>query len=123
MIDVLVCSGDAVLSDLLQRNLSHRGLRVRLEHWDPCRIPSFGSLNLDEAGIVILDLDCPPPASWERAALLRAQLPDVPLILLTNDWPDRQRLLRCEPYAHVRKPFAIQELLSALRGLAPVTIH
>lgn len=120
--NVLVWSDNHVLSDLVARNLGRRGFDVherRLppfpEHADP-ELDGADSIGVD---LVVVDLDCLDPELWRRAWLIRRLLPGVPLVILGHSWPTSPRVDRLRPCAYVRKPFAIDTLLAAVKDVTP----
>ncbi len=113
---VLVCSADATLSKLVAWNLAIRGFPVRQDPRSPCCEAPAGSFNVD---VIIADLDCSGPASWQAAARLRETFRSLPVVLLSHDRPDAERLRGLAPCRHLRKPFAINNLLTAVREVVP----
>lgn len=118
--NVLLWSSNRILSDLVARNLAHRGFEVRETTLPPDDTPIV--LIGDGADIVIVDLDCPEPELWRRAAFVRETVPAVPLVILGHGWPAIVQLDRLQPCTYVRKPFAIDELLTAVQE-APAKIR
>jgi DNA-binding response OmpR family regulator len=110
---VLVWSNNRTLSDLVARNLAHRGLEVQECPLPPADSPLAADVGI--ADIVIVDLDCQEPKLWRRAARVRSTLPNVPLVILGHAWPTTPQLDRLQPCTYVRKPFAIDELLTAVQ--------
>ena len=117
---VLVCSTDATLSNLLQRNLAERGFAVCGMAWAPCWADTQGVPSRSDAVIADLNcLQCPEPACWQGVGRLRERVGSVPIVFLGHDWPDARRLEANQPCAWVRQPIAIDELLRALREVLP----
>jgi DNA-binding response OmpR family regulator len=114
---VAIYSVDAMLSDLLARNLARRGFGVRQAARTPC-CDHLADL-LEAADVVIADLDCPAPACWQGVARLREQHPSLPVVFLAHDRPDAGRLRAWRPYRYLRKPLAVDELLRVLAELVP----
>jgi DNA-binding response OmpR family regulator len=113
--NVLVCSDNRVLSDLVARNLGRRGFDVRER-----RLPALtaqGRPELEDADLVVVDLDCLEPELWRRTKLIRQRLRGVPLVILGHAWPTAPRLDRLQPCAYVRKPFAIDALVAAVQDV------
>jgi DNA-binding response OmpR family regulator len=119
---VLLLSTDAILSDLLLWNLSRRGWAVEQAWSDPCTRTVAGATTPDAPDLVIADLDCMSPAVWNAVAGLRAAFPDTPLLLLGHEWIDGTRLQRWRPCSYLRKPLAIDTLLSHVRAMAPARV-
>ena len=117
---VLVCSADAILSNLIQRNLAERRFAVDGMAWAPCWADTQEMPSRSNAVIADLNcLQCPEPACWQGVAPLRERVGSVPIIFLGHDWPDARRLRANQPCAWVRQPIAINELLRVLRELLP----
>ncbi|MGE3271116.1 MAG: hypothetical protein AB7P40_20360 [Chloroflexota bacterium] len=115
--NVLVWSSNQILSDLVMRNLAHRGFAVRelpaLWTGDPLR--SVSNLDGGRPDLVIVDLDNQEPELWQYAERVRSMMPCVPLVFLGHAWPSAPQLDRLQPCAYVRKPFAIDTLLEAVQ--------
>lgn len=116
---VLVCGDNAILSDLVTRNLMRRGYEVSEQPLPP--EDAAGPLDLHGANIVVVDLDCQEPELWRRAASVRMSMRGVPLVLLGHGWPTGTQLDRLRPCTYVRKPFAIDELVVAVHE-APMKV-
>jgi DNA-binding response OmpR family regulator len=110
--NVLIWSNNHVLSDLMARNLVRRGFDVRERP-----LPTATALRGTEvnADLVVVDLDCQEPDLWRHASHIRGMLPRVPLVILGHAWPATPRLDRLQPCSYVRKPFAIDTLLDAVK--------
>jgi|GEM_PF-5682127 len=116
---VLVCGNNTILSDLVSRNLMLRGYQVSEQP-----LPSEdadGPLDMRGADIVVVDLDCQEPELWRRAASVRTSMRGVPLVILGHGWPIGTQLDRLRPCKYVRKPFAIEQLVAAVRE-APMKV-
>jgi len=112
---ILVWSDNRTLSDLMTRNLTRRGFEV-----DEHPLPGAGApSDHGVPDLAIVDLSCPEPEMWQRASGIRAMLPGIPMVLLGHAWPTSARLGPLQPCAHVRKPFAIDELLAAVHVALP----
>jgi len=96
-------------------NLSKRGYHT-LEI--PHDTPSYGDLALPEEKPDAIVLDIDPPGELDGAAIqdLRAQgeLRHVPLVLVLGDAPSKGRLAQLQPVHWVRKPLAIDALLTTV---------
>jgi hypothetical protein len=105
-----------MLGRLVQLNLERRGFNVQQHRWAAC-------CGLGEApppcaaGLVVADLDCPPPDCWKAAPHLRALFPFHPLLLLAHGLPSAPYLQTHQPCRCLQKPFAIDELVQAVSGL------
>lgn len=121
MVSILVCSLDISLSGLLVWNLSRRGYDTRHVHWDPYYETGEDPPELVDADIVISDLGCPEPDCWAAASQVRQLFASLPVVFLAYCWPDERQLRTLHPCAYLRKPFAVDELLRALRDLEHAT--
>jgi PAS domain S-box-containing protein len=84
----------------------------------------YAALKLAEAGteweVAVLDMNMPGLNGTETLALLRAQQPDLPIILATG-YADQELIVSLRALERVvllNKPFSFQEFQSAWRGLA-----
>ena len=113
---VLVYSSNSTLADLIERNLARRGFEV----YRTARLPASGEPGPlpHPIDVVVADLDSSEQHVWRGAARLRVLFPTTPLVLLAHDWPSGDRLRALGPCRYVRKPFAIHDLLAALRTVA-----
>ena len=78
---------------------------------------AIAAVEREHVDLVVLDLDCLDPELWRRASLIRRLLPGVPLVILGHSWPTSPRVDRLQPCTYVRKPFAIDSLLAAVKGV------
>jgi DNA-binding response OmpR family regulator len=112
---VLVWSDNHILADLVAKNLDRRGFDVHEGPLPP--FPVRGATELDAPDLIVVDLDCLDAELWHRASLIRRLLPGVPLVVLGHSWPTSPRVDRLQPCAYVRKPFAIDALLAAVKDV------
>jgi DNA-binding response OmpR family regulator len=110
-VNVLLSCPDHMLADLVSRNLDRReymvhqvGHTVRGDYSTPV------GMAFD---LVIADADDEGLEAWERAVRLRTRFPYLPLVILAHGVPGSAHCEQLQPYRLVRKPFAIDELLSA----------
>jgi heterodisulfide reductase subunit C len=100
---------------LIGLNLSKRGYHT-LEV--SCEVSSCGDLELPEEkpDAVVLDIDLPGELDETAIQDLRArgELWQVPLLLVLADVPSKSRLAQLQPIQWVRKPLAIDALLTTL---------
>jgi DNA-binding response OmpR family regulator len=113
---VLVVEDDEKIASFLVRGLSGYGYQV--SHADS------GDDGLElaltpEIGLVILDLSLPGMGGLELLGRLRAERPDIPVLVLTaRDALDQKvRALDLGADDYMTKPFALDELLARLRAL------
>lgn len=65
--------------------------------------------------LVVLDMTLPGASGDEVAAALHRQYAeDVPLVIMTADWRADERAKSAQATTYVRKPFDIENLLSAI---------
>jgi DNA-binding response OmpR family regulator len=110
---ILIRSDNPILSELVARNLERRGFDVRETASASAACPSATQERRPD--LVVVDLDTQEPEQWERAERVRNAMPSMPLVFLGHAWPTVARLARLRPCAYVRKPFAIDALLAAIR--------
>ncbi|SRR5579884_1585036 len=112
---VAIVSDDDVSLALIHLNLARRGypvlvaLVVHVEQgWQPLRPPD----------LLLVDLTAPEPACWEQAAWLREQpwARGARLIVLNACWRDAEWLRRLGAHTHLRKPFAVEQLVTAVEA-------
>jgi CheY-like chemotaxis protein len=110
---VAVVSDDEVSLALIHLNLARRGygVVVALVHhveqgWQPLR-------RLD---LLVVDLAAPEPACWEQAAWMREKpwAREARLIVVNDCWPETEWLKRLGAHRHLRKPFAVADLVTAV---------
>jgi DNA-binding response OmpR family regulator len=69
--------------------------------------------------VLVVDLEAPEPVCWELAARVRARpwAMAAPLLILTVCEPYPERLATLPADRHVRKPWSVPELITALEHL------
>jgi DNA-binding response OmpR family regulator len=117
MPSILVVDDDPQLRQFIRDVLEAEGLEVETA--------ADGRQALDLAtsrppALVVLDITLPNLGSSVVADRLRAALGDrLPILVITADGNAAQKAEQVRAYAHLRKPFAMDELLAAVhRGLA-----
>jgi DNA-binding response OmpR family regulator len=111
-------SVDPTLSRLVQLNLERRGFGVRQHRWAACC--GLGETpQACAADLIIVDVDCPSPASWNAAPHARAVFTQPPLLLLAHERPSAAYLRMHDPCQALEKPFAVDELIRAVHALLP----
>jgi DNA-binding response OmpR family regulator len=73
--------------------------------------------------VLVIDLEAPEPLCWELAARVRAQAwaTASPLLILTVCDPYPARLAALLAHGHVRKPWSVPDLISALEHVLATT--
>ena len=119
---LLVVDDDPTVSDVVRRYLERAGFAVALAADGPAALKSFETERPD---LVVLDLMLPGIDGLEVYRRLRAQAPDLPVVMLTALGEESDRVLGLELGAddYVTKPFSPRELVlrvqSVLRRTAP----
>jgi DNA-binding response OmpR family regulator len=115
---VLLWSDNRILADLVTQNLVRRGFNVHETPLPEPDAPAAVTTMVDpDATLAVLDLDAPEPELWDRAGAVRTLMPCIPLVILGHAWPTTAHLDRLQPCTYVRKPFAIDELLTAIQDV------
>jgi DNA-binding response OmpR family regulator len=121
---VLVVDDDSTVSDVVRRYLERAGYAVVPADDGPRALAAFRENRPD---LVVLDLMLPGVDGLEVCRRMRAQAPDVPVIMLTALGAESDRVLGLELGAddYVTKPFSPRELVlrvqSVLRRTGPGT--
>lgn len=113
---VLMVDDDLDLCGLVAEYLSDEGYRVSLAHTglDMRRISAHSVVD-----VVLLDVVLPGEDGLSLARSLRAQNPDLPIIMLTGRGETIDRIVGLEMGAddYLAKPFHLRELLARLRSV------
>ena len=119
---MLVVDDDPTVSDVVRRYLEQDGCQVRLAADGPAALRAVATETPD---LVVLDLMLVGLDGLEVCRRLRAQLPDLPVVMLTALGEEADRVVGLEVGAddYVTKPFSPRELVlrirSVLRRAAP----
>ena len=116
---ILLVEDDAVLRDLLERNLQVRGHDVRIAEDARTALDYLRDSPFD---LVVLDINLPDQTGWEvlrtaqREGWLRPQEIDgdsqkLPVVVLSAVRVSPRRLLEFHPLAYLPKPFPMEALL------------
>jgi CheY-like chemotaxis protein len=116
---ILLVEDDAVLRELLWRNLQARGHEVRLA--DDAR-SALAHLRTAPPDLVVLDINLPDQTGWEvlriarREGWLRPQAqhdgpPKLPVVVLSAVRVSLAHLKEFAPLAYLPKPFPLEALL------------
>jgi len=118
---VLVVDDDPTVSDVVRRYLERAGIDVTLAADGPAALAAFAAERPD---LVVLDLMLPGIDGLEVCRRMRAEDPDVPVVMLTALGEESDRVTGLELGAddYVTKPFSPRELVlrvqSVLRRVA-----
>ncbi len=110
---VAVVSDDEVSLALIHLNLARRGYTMLVALLDHVRQGWQPSHALD---LLLVDLAVPEPECWQLAHEVRSRpwAQPVRLIVLSDCWPDAVWLERLAAHRLVRKPFAVDALVTAV---------
>lgn len=113
---VLAVDDDWAMTRLIRRNLEKEDIAV-VEvgtGLDCMRV-----LCAEGADLILLDLRLPDFNGWGILSLLRAtdSLKNIPVIIVSVEPPDIDRIRQLRPDDYLQKPFDIRELLSRVRRL------
>jgi DNA-binding response OmpR family regulator len=114
---VIVCSTDTKFADLLLQNLNKCGfVYVRHVQWAACcALPPIQVQS--DPDIIVADLCCPAPECWRGIERVRGRFPGKPVLFLGHGWPGSALTYACWPGRIVRKPLAMNELLTTFREI------
>ncbi len=115
-INVLVVDDEAVLAEMLSMALRYEGWAVTTAGDGASAIASARTTRPDA---VVLDIMLPDMSGLEVLGALRAQIPTLPVLLLTakDGVEDRIAGLTAGGDDYVTKPFSIEEVVLRLRSL------
>jgi CheY-like chemotaxis protein len=116
---ILLVEDDAVLRDLLQRNLQARGHDVRVAADAQTALARLRASPFD---LILLDICLPDQTGWEvlRAAQKEGRLAPLelngnagrlPVVVLSAVRVSPRRLLEFQPLAYLPKPFPMEAIL------------
>nr|WP_249999156.1 response regulator transcription factor [Actinoplanes sp. M2I2] len=113
---VLVVDDDPMVSDVVRRYLEQSGCRVRLAADGSAALAAVAAERPD---LVVLDLMMPGLDGLEVCRRLRADQPDLPVVMLTALGEEADRVLGLEVGAddYVTKPFSPRELVLRIRSV------
>ncbi len=114
---VLAVDDDWAMTRLIRRNLEKEDIAV-VEvgtGLDCMRVLCDEGIDL-----ILLDLRLPDFNGWGILSLLRAtdSLKNIPVIIVSVEPPDTDRIRQFRPDDYLQKPFDIRDLLSRVRRLA-----
>ena len=98
---------------LVHLNLTRRGYTVFLALVSQV---DAGWTPPDVADVLVIDLEAPEPLCWKLAARVRARswAAVTPLLVLTVCEPYPEQLAALPAHGHLRKPWAVPDLIRAL---------
>jgi DNA-binding response OmpR family regulator len=113
---VLVVDDDPTVSDVVRRYLEQAGCEVLLAADGAAGLAAIAARRPD---LVVLDLMMPGLDGIEVCRVLRRQLPDLPVVMLTALGEEADRVLGLEVGAddYVTKPFSPRELVLRIRSV------
>lgn len=123
MVRILVVEDEPAIADFVQRGLRAEGHQVEVAHDGPTGEERALSGEMD---LVVLDRMLPGRDGLQILQTVRAQHPELPVILLTAraEVADRVQGLDAGATDYVSKPFAFEELAARVRAhlRAPVQV-
>ena len=113
---VLVVDDDPTVSDVVRRYLERAGIDVTLAADGPAALAAFAA---DRPDLVVLDLMLPGIDGLEVCRRMRADDPDVPVVMLTALGEEADRVIGLELGAddYVTKPFSPRELVLRVQSV------
>jgi DNA-binding response OmpR family regulator len=121
---ILVVEDDARVADFLERGLKAEGYKVRVVRDGVSGLEAARELDgmlkeLDQGGVILLDLMLPKMTGMEICQTLRASGIMTPILMLTalGAVEDRVTGLRMGADDYLVKPFSFEELLARIEAL------
>lgn len=121
---ILVVEDDARVADFLERGLKAEGYKVRVVRDGVSGLDAARELNgmlkeMDQSGVILLDLMLPKMTGMEVCQALRASGIMTPILMLTalGAVEDRVTGLRTGADDYLVKPFSFEELLARIEAL------
>jgi DNA-binding response OmpR family regulator len=118
---IVVVDDDSLLSKTIDMCLSKRGHDVRVCY---SGVDAVKYLFEEKPDSVVLDIRLPDCDGWFIARLLEKLegLEKVPVIVISVVDPDRREVAEIKPYAYIRKPFDMGQLVQTVeRSLSEET--
>jgi DNA-binding response OmpR family regulator len=110
---VLLVEDEAVLRQVIARNLTSRGIQV-------CEAgtakDAVCTARTEHPDLLLLDINLPDQTGWEVLRELKREGNDVPAIVVSAVRVSQSRLEEFRPLAYLPKPFPIEALLRLVVG-------
>ena len=118
---IAVIDDDRSMTRMLTRVLSSAGFEVAVFHSAEEFLAAYAMI---DARCLVLDVDLPGMSGLDLQWRLRDAGQDVPILFVSGHATEqtRQQALRNGAIGLLSKPFAIEDLLNAIRALEPVTL-
>ncbi|KFB76484.1 MULTISPECIES: response regulator transcription factor [Candidatus Accumulibacter] len=113
---LLLVEDDDAIAAALRLHLEEAGYRL---HRESDGLQAMAAIDHQRWDMVLLDLMLPGADGWDVCRHLRAQHPDVPVIMLSARSAEAHRVLGLELGAddYLAKPFSMLELVARVRAL------
>ena len=114
MATLLLVDDDAAIREVLRAYLTHSGFTLLEAEDGPAALE-----RAPQADVVILDLMLPGLSGLEVAQTLRAERPELPILMLTAKAAEDERVAGLEGGAddYVTKPFSPREIVARIKAL------
>lgn len=117
---VLVAEDESLAAMVIEDVLTEEGYSVMLAGDGQAALDLAADTRFD---VLVTDLAMPRMTGWDLIPRLRAQRPDLPVVVMTGYMPPggTEVLFAGQrgPLALLHKPFAMGQLVAALAGLLP----
>jgi DNA-binding NtrC family response regulator len=111
---ILIVDDDRPVRDAVAMALESEGYRVQTaEHGEA----ALTILAVAQPSLILLDLRMPTMDGWQVKALLEAQAPGVPVVVMSGVARMQALAERRTAAGYLQKPFGIDELLDLVRPL------
>ena len=112
---VLLAEDEAVLSNIVRRNLEARQYRVTAVETAE---EALAAISAEAPSVLLLDINLPDRSGWDVLRELRSQGRRVPTVVVTSLRCSPARLAEFHPDVYLPKPFPLTALLSAVERLS-----
>lgn len=112
---ILVVDDDSIIAKIIDMSLSRRGHEVKVFHNG---VDAVRHIFAERPDSVVLDIRLPDCDGWFIAKLLEKVegLERVPVVVTSVLEPDHRKVDEHRPYAYIRKPFDMGQLVEAVEG-------
>jgi CheY-like chemotaxis protein len=117
---ILVIDDDPAVARAIASCLDDFGYRCTIATSGTDGLARFGAGAFD---CVVIDLTMPRPGGLEVIRQMRAARPDLPVVLMSGYAAAEAKLVSGGVTAFLHKPFADEELVAAVREVAPSADH